>query len=331
MAHPLKTADNGIATREYQSEQANLGTDLGVAVAIPCYDEATTIAKVVRDFKAALPQASIHVFDNNSTDNSADLAREAGALVHPVRKQGKGYVLRSIFDTIVADAVVVVDADDTYFAEQVHQLLKPILSGEADMVVGNRLQHAANSLRPLHHLGNRLIVAGINRMFGTNYEDILSGYRAFSRHFVKVVPLLTRGFEIETELTLQALETELVTIEIPISYRNRPAGSKSKLRSFRDGYRILLTAVILLRDHHPLRLFGFMSIVCLLIVLIAGLMRLLVYLGIPSLPTSLLTGILLLFTPLGFLALGFGLSLNAINTRFREMNQILRRINRTNV
>jgi len=303
-----------------------------MAVAIPCYNEAITITKVVSDFRAALPQASIHVFDNNSTDGSADLARESGAIVHRVRKQGKGHVLRAIFDAVVADAVVVVDGDDTYFAEEVSALLEPILQGEADMVVGNRLPQATEkSMRQLHQFGNRLIVSTINRMFGTAYRDILSGYRAFSRRFIESVPLLTQGFEIETELTLQALEKELEVVEIPISYRSRPPGSQSKLRSFYDGYRIMLAAAILLRDHHPLRLFGLSSLFCVLIVFTAGVLRALDYSGIVTLPASLLSGMILLFTPLGIMSLGIGLTLNAINTRFREINQITRRNRKSDV
>ena len=313
------------------SPAGNRGATAIVAVAIPCYNEAVTITKVVRDFRAVLPRASIHVFDNNSTDGSADLAKEAGATVHHVRKRGKGYVMRAILNTIAADAVIVVDGDDTYLAEEAPVLLEPILRGEADMVVGNRLQRASKeSLRRLHQIGNRLVVASINRMFGTAYQDVLSGYRAFSRRFVESVPVLTQGFEIETELTLQALGEELDVIEIPISYRRRPAGSHSKLRSFRDGYRIMLTAVVLLRDHHPLRFFGFVSLVCFLIVLAASVLRLMTYVGIMTLPTSLLTGTLLLFAPLGTVVFGIGLILNAINTRFREMKQTMRRSKRTN-
>lgn len=314
------------------SQAGNQYADAITAVAIPCYNEAITIAKVVRDFRAVLPRASIHVFDNNSTDGSAELAKEAGATVHHIRRQGKGYVMRAIFDTIVADAVIVVDGDDTYFAQEAPMLLEPILRGEADMVVGNRLQHATDeSLRRVHQVGNRLIVASINRMFGTAYQDILSGYRALSRRFVESVPLLTPGFEIETELTLRALTEEWDILERPISYRSRPVGSESKLRSFRDGYRIMLAAVILLRDLHPLRPFGLVSLACLLIVVTAGTLRLMAYLGTPTLPTSLLTGALLLFAPLGLVAFGIGLTLNTINTRFREMNQILRRAKGTNV
>lgn len=297
-----------------------------IAVAVPCYNEAITIAKVVKDFKRVLPDAAIHVFDNNSTDGSAELAGEAGAIVHHVRKQGKGNVMRAIFDTITADAVVVVDGDDTYAAEESPILLKPILQGDADMVVGNRLKNNTyESLRKLHHIGNRLIVASINRMFGTDYQDILSGYRVFSRRFIESAPLLKTGFETEAEITLQALENGLEIVEIPVSYRSRPAGSHSKLKSFRDGFRIMSTASVILRDHNPMRLFGFISLLCFLIVLIAVFLRAMNYLNITNLPPQILTGLMFLFLPVGTMAFGIGLILSSINSRFRETRCLMRR------
>ena len=303
-----------------------MSRDATIAVAIPCYNEAVTIAKVVQDFRAVLPQAAIHVFDNRSTDDSAARAREAGATVHHVRRRGKGNVVRAIFDTVVADAVILVDGDDTYFAEEAPRLLEPVLSGQVDMVVGDRLEAADDrSLRRLHQFGNRLIVFAINAMFRTAYRDILSGYRVVSRRFVELVPLLTPGFETETELTLRALTEGLDVMEVPISYRSRPEGSESKLQSFRDGYRIMLTAVISLRDFYPLRVFGLAGLGCLAVAGGAGLLRLLGYLGVDTLPTALLTGLLLLFSFTGLLSLGIGLVLNALNTRSREMIQLLRR------
>ncbi|WP_203471509.1 glycosyltransferase [Dissulfurispira thermophila] len=301
-----------------------------IAVAIPCYNEALTIAKVVSDFRRVLPNASIYVFDNNSNDGSAMLAKEAGAIVYHVRKQGKGNVMRAIFNTISADAVIVVDGDDTYEADDALILLKPVLNNEADMVVGNRLPNATNdSLRKLHQIGNRLIVASINRMFDTNYHDILSGYRVFSRRFIDSVPLLKPGFETETEITLQALENGLEVIEIPISYRSRPAGSQSKLRSFRDGFRIMLTAFVILRDHNPMRLFGFTSLLCFFTVFIAAFLRVMNYLNITELPSQILTGVMLLFLPVGTIAFGIGIILSSINSRFKEIRYLITR-NRQN-
>ncbi|MGK7875790.1 MAG: glycosyltransferase [Xenococcaceae cyanobacterium] len=310
----------------------NSNKSITIAVAIPCYNEEITIAKVVRDFQAALPKSSIHVFDNNSTDGSAKLAKAAGATVHHVRKRGKGWVMQAIFNKLKADALIVVDGDDTYYAKEASRLLEPILRGEADMVVGNRRQKiTSKSMRKLHQMGNYLIVKAINLMFDSAYQDILSGYRAFSRNFVESVPILTPGFETETELTLRALVEEMDVVEVPISYQSRPAGSYSKLQSFQDGYRIMLTSAILLRDLYPLRLFGMTSFICLSIVLMAGTLRFLIFIGIPTLSTSLLTGLILLFAPLSLLTFGIGIILNAINTRFREMNQLLRRTQRTNV
>jgi len=297
-----------------------------IAVAIPCYNEAITVEKVVSDFRAQLPDASIYVFDNNSTDDTAQIALNAGALVHKVRKQGKGHVLQAIFDTIVADAIVLVDGDDTYFAEDVHRLLTPVLEGDVDMVVGNRLPSASDeTMRKHRHLGNKLIVTSINLMFGTKYCDILSGYRIFSRRFVKTVPLLTPGFETETEMTLQALEEGMIIEEMPISYRSRPADSHSKLNAVRDGYRIMMTAAILLRDHYPLRLFGLVSFVLFIVVLVLlGLLSLTAQNILQLNTLSLIAGIALLML-LSALAFSLGLILNAVNTRFRQLKQILQR------
>lgn len=300
-----------------------------IVVCIPCYNEAATITKVVSDFKRELPHASIHVFDNNSTDGSGDLAQKAGAVVHHVNRQGKGYVMRAILDAVCADAVVIVDGDDTYIAEEASKLLAPVLEGSAEMAVGNRLAHATGeSLTRLHQIGNNFIVASINRLFGSCCQDILSGYRVLSRHLIESVPLLGAGFETETELTIRTLAQDLRIVELPISYRKRPACSHSKLRTFADGYRIMRMALILLRDLYPLRLFGSAGLVFSAIVVIAGALRIFTYFRILTLPTTLLTGLILLFAPLAFLAIGLGLSLDAINARFRDLRQILGRTRR---
>ncbi|MDH3942498.1 MAG: glycosyltransferase [Anaerolineae bacterium] len=297
-----------------------------IIVAIPCFNEAPTIKKVVEDFRAVLPDAAIHVFDNNSTDGSGDLASEAGAVVHRIRQQGKGHVMRAIFNLPDADVLLVVDGDDTYFPEDIPMLLDALRTEDADMVVGNRLEAASNeSMVRLHQFGNAMIVRIINRMFGTFYGDILSGYRVFGPRFLESVPVLTAGFEIETEITLQCLEEGLHIVEVPIRYRSRPAGSESKLRSFQDGWRILVTAAMLLRDHQPLRLFGLFSLLCGLIVIAAGLLRFSNYLELTEFSNSLLTGVILLFAPIGAIAFGVGLTLSAVNTRFKEMKQIMHR------
>jgi glycosyltransferase involved in cell wall biosynthesis len=297
-----------------------------IAIAIPCHNESATIAKVVRDFQQAIPDGKIYVFDNASTDDSADQAKNAGAQLYRVASMGKGNVLHAIFDELSEDVIVLVDGDDTYFAEDINALLKPIRDGEADMVVGERLATVVDdSMRRMNQFGNRMIVGYINRLFGTRYRDVLSGYRVFNRRFVENVPVLTTGFEVETEITLQALAEGLRIVEVPIRYRSRPEDSRSKLRPFADGYRIVLTAAILLRDHRPLRLFGLVAIAFWLLALLAGVLRLRSFFGVGGLPDSILGGIVLLSVPTGLIALGIGLSLNAINTRFQEIKNFLRR------
>ena len=297
-----------------------------IVIAIPCFNEAVTIAKVIQDFREELPGSEILVLDNNSTDGSGQIAEAAGAKVHQVRKQGKGHVLQAIFEIVSADALVLVDGDDTYDARDVHNLLKPILLKESDMVVGNRLSNVDDeNMHMYRHFGNRMIVRAVNFMFGTKYQDILSGFRVFSRRFVETVPLLTPGFETETEMTLQALEEGMIIDELPIAYRTRPQDSHSKLNPLRDGYRIILTAAMLLRDHNPLRLFGLISLLLLLGGLAMGLLLLLTISGTLQLNVPILLAGILLLLPLGALSFGIGLILNAVNTRFRQLKQIFQR------
>lgn len=300
--------------------------NMQIAIAIPCHNEAATIATVVANFRMAKPNANLYVFDNASTDASAELAGKAGATVKGVRSLGKGHVLRAILDELKEDVIVLVDGDDTYIANEIDQLIAPILAGEADMTVGERLSDVSDkNMKRVNQFGNRLIVGYINRLFGTKFHDILSGYRAFNRRFAESVPVLTSGFEVETEITLQALAEGLRIVEVPVHYRNRPQDSHSKLRPFADGYRIMLTAAILLRDHRPLRLFGTIALLLWLVALAAGVMRVFSFFGPAALPDSILGGIVLLAVPTGMIALGIGLSLNAINTRFQEVKNFLRR------
>jgi glycosyltransferase involved in cell wall biosynthesis len=234
---------------------------LRVAVAIPCYNEAPTIAKVISDFRIRLPEAEIIVFDNDSTDASAEKAVAAGARVVREKRRGKGHVMQAILETVEADACVIVDGDDTYFAEDVDALLAPVLEDRADLVVGDRLGQAdAKALSDLHRFGNRIILAMINLVFRASFRDVLSGYRVVNRNLRRTVPLITGGFETETELTLQALEKGMVILEVPIRYRARPEGSLSKLSPFADGYRILITMAVLLRNHRPLYFFSLIAI-----------------------------------------------------------------------
>ena len=235
-----------------------------LTVAIPCYNEAPTIAKVVADFRAELPEVDVLVVDNASTDGSGEKARAAGARVVREKRKGKGFVMQAILETVDADACVIVDGDDTYFAEDVHALLRPIMADEADMVVGDRLRDASSSaLNDLHRFGNRAILAIVNFVFRTRYRDVLSGYRVLNRRFMERVPLITGGFETETELTLQGLEKGMTILELPIRYRARPEGSFSKLSPFADGYRILITIGTLLKNHRPLLFFSGLGLLLL--------------------------------------------------------------------
>lgn len=297
---------------------------LRVAVAIPCYNEAPTIAKVVADFKAQLPEAEVLVFDNDSSDGSGEKALAAGARVVREKRRGKGYVMQTILETVDADVCVIVDGDDTYFAEDVKTLLDPVVSDRADMVVGDRLRDAsAAALNDLHRFGNRAILRIINSVFRTSFRDVLSGYRVMSRSFMRSVPLIAGGFETETELTLQAMEKGMLILEVPIRYRARPAGSFSKLSPFADGYRILITMAVLLRNHRPL--FFFTILAGILIgadvaygaAWASGLL--------PAWP-RLLHGLVLAGTvALAASLVVLGVVLNAVNAGFREMVALSRR------
>jgi len=243
-----------------------------IAVLIPCYNEAPTVGKVVRDFRAALPEASIHVFDNCSTDRTAEIARQAGATVHSVRRQGKGNVVRAMFREIDADVGIMVDGDDTYPADRARDLIAPVLFRQTDMVVGTRLvEHGERSFRPLHIFGNKLVLETCNVLFGARLTDILSGYRAFSRQFMKTMPVLSAGFEIETEMTVHALVHRMQTAEVPVAYGERPAGSRSKLNTIRDGYRVLKTVFWLFKDHQPLLFFGLFGALSMLCGVVMGI------------------------------------------------------------
>ena len=295
-----------------------------MTVAIPCYNESTTIAKVVADFRAELPEAEILVVDNASTYDSAAQARSAGARVVREKRRGKGYVMQTILETVESDVCVVVDADDTYFAEDVHTLLAPVSADRADMVVGDRLRDASSAaLNDLHRFGNRAILAIINLVFRTGYRDVLSGYRVMNRAFMRGVPLITGGFETETELTLQALEKGMVIEEIPIRYRARPSGSVSKLSPFADGYRILITMAVLLRNHRPLYFF---TLIALALMGVGAAYAAAWTLGrLPDYGTRTHT---LVLGGAALAAAGFvfvGVLLNAVSAGFRELVALSRR------
>jgi glycosyltransferase involved in cell wall biosynthesis len=292
-----------------------------IAVLIPCYNEALTVASVVEGFRAALPEATIYVYDNNSTDGTADIARKAGAVVRRENRQGKGYVIQSMFREIEADYYVMADGDGTYPTDQVEVVLAPLRRGDADMVVGNRLQEFTDqSFRPLHVFGNKLVVGTINLLFGAKLKDVMSGYRAFGRRFVLEMPLVSRGFEVETEMTLQALDRRLVIAEVEVPYGSRPAGSHSKLSTFRDGFRVLLKLFNILKAYRPLLFFGGLGILICLIGLLLGLIPIREYLLtglVTHFPTAILAASIEIVGVVFILA---GIILDSLNQHFRELS-----------
>ena len=231
--------------------------DTSIAVLLPCYNEEATIGKVVRDFKAALPDAAIYVYDNNSTDRTAEIAAAEGAIVRKEPRQGKGNVVRAMFEDIDADVYVMADGDDTYPADAAPAMVEKVLEGY-DMVIGDRLSstYFQENKRPFHNFGNRLVRGSINGLFGAHVTDIMTGYRAFNFTFVKTYPVLSRGFEVETEMTIHSLNNNLRLYEMPIQYRDRPEGSVSKLDTVGDGIRVMSTIFRMIREYKPLPFFG---------------------------------------------------------------------------
>lgn len=322
------SAENPAETKEVVANpprKANITHDgfrlasVRVAVLIPCFNEEQTIGDVVIQFRGQLPSASIYVFDNNSSDQTAARARAAGAEVFYEQRQGKGYVTQSMFRQVDADVYVIVDGDGTYPADAVHRLLQPILSDEADMVVGSRLHAQSQSeFKQLNALGNRLVLAVLNFIFRVKLTDILSGYRAFNRKFVKGLPLFGGGFEIETELTIKAIERGFRIVEIPINLTQRPPGSHSKIKFFRDGVIIVNTILALFRDYKPLTFFGGTGLGLLALALVPGLVVFVEFIKtglVPRLPVAVLTLGLVLC---GMLSLTVGLILHSIARRAQE-------------
>lgn len=245
-----------------------------IAVLIPCYDEELTIGKVIREFKRELPEADIYVYDNNSKDKTGEIARENGAIVIKEGRQGKGNVVRSMFRDIDADIYIMVDGDDTYPAGAVRELMQPVINNEADMVIGDRLSNGTyekENKRAFHNLGNNLVKGLIGLLFKNEIKDIMTGYRVFNKFFVKTMPVMSEGFQIETEMSIHALDKKFRLKEIPIEYRDRPDGSESKLNTFRDGYRVIKTLIGLFKDYKPLLFFCSISIVSLILGLLVGI------------------------------------------------------------
>ncbi|WP_285411663.1 glycosyltransferase [Variovorax sp. efr-133-TYG-130] len=297
---------------------------LRIAVVIPCYNEALAIAQVVEGFRAALPEAEVHVFDNNSSDGTAAVARAAGAVVTHVAARGKGNVVRRMFADVEADVYVMADGDATYDAAAARRLIDRLVEGNLDMVVGNRVDDGRNALtyRAGHRFGNRLLTGAVVQLFGGGLTDMLSGYRVFSRRYAKSFPALSRGFEIETELTVHALELRMPYAEESTAYSTRPEGSESKLSTYRDGWRILKTICKLFVSERPLQFFSIIGafLVALSVVLSVPLFMTYMHTGlVPRLPTAVLVTGAMLAAMLSFVC---GIVMHAITLGRREAKRL---------
>ncbi len=297
---------------------------LRIAVLIPCHNEAPTVQKVVADFREALPEAEVWVFDNASADATALLAAQAGAQVRHVLAKGKGNAVRAMFRDVDADIYVMVDGDDTYPASAVRSLIEDIAEGRADMVVGTRLEsHDRASFRRFHGIGNRLVRGCISALFGHPVRDVLSGYRVFSRRFVKSMPVLSRGFEIETEMTVFALANGFVLSERVIEYGTRPDGSESKLDTYRDGMRVLKTILFLFKDMRPLLFFGVLAAACMVSSLGFGAIVIHEFArtGLVTHPSTAVLAVA--FALVGVVSMATGLILDTVNRRTNEIQRLI--------
>ena len=279
-----------------------------VAVLIPCYNEAVTIGKVIDDFKRVLPDADIYVYDNNSKDDTAAIAEDHGAIVRTEPRQGKGNVVRQMFREIDADYYIMVDGDDTYPAEAAPRLLEPLMNDTADMTVGDRLSNGTygeENDRAFHGFGNNLVRWLIKVIYGYAFDDVMTGYRAFNRIFVKTMPVLSEGFQIETELSIHAVDKRFRIVDIPIDYRDRPEGSYSKLSTFGDGAKVLRAIASLFKDHKPMAFFGWLALILIVLGLIAGIPVIAEYFQtglVPRFPTAILAIALVICGALSFTA-----------------------------
>ena len=295
-----------------------------IAVLIPCYNEAKTIAKVVRDYRAALPEANIYVYDNNSTDHTDDIAREAGAIVRYEYRQGKGNVIRSMFREIDADCYLMIDGDDTYPAENAREMVNLVLERKVDMVVGDRLSatYYTENKRPFHNMGNWLVKGLVNTIFKGSVSDIMTGYRAFSYQFVKSFPVLSKGFEIETEMTIHALDKNLSVQSVQVEYRDRPADSPSKLNTYSDGMKVLRTIVRLYKEYRPMSFFGLLAALMALVSVILFIPIFAEYLHtglVPRFPTLIVCGVM---GTMALLLWVCGLILDTVAKKHRQLFEI---------
>ena len=299
--------------------------DKKIAVLIPCYNESKTVEKVVKDYKEVLPEADIYVYDNNSTDGTDKLARKAGAIVKYEYKQGKGNVIRTMFKEIDADCYLMIDGDDTYPKENAREMCEYIIEKRADMVIGDRLSstYFKENKRPFHNFGNVLVRGLINTLFKSNVRDIMTGYRAFSYDFVKTFPILSKGFEIETEMTIHALYKNFALKEIPVEYRDRPSGSVSKLNTFRDGFKVLRTIARLFKDYKPGFFFGLISFVFFVISLVFGVPVFMEFFKthlVKRFPTLIFAGFMLMVSCLSLVC---GIILEVVVRKHRQVFELI--------
>ncbi len=295
-----------------------------VAVLIPCYNESATIEKVICDYRKVIPDADIYVYDNNSTDRTDEIAKAAGAIVRYERRQGKGNVIRTMFREIDADCYLMIDGDDTYPAENAKEMVDQVFEKGVDMVIGDRLSSTYFTVnkRPFHNVGNKIVRKLVNSFFKGSVTDIMTGYRAFSRTFVKSFPIMSKGFEIETEMTIHALDKNLSISSVFVEYRDRPAGSKSKLNTFSDGYKVLKTIGKLIKDYRPLPFFGIISFVLFLLSILLFVPVLLEYNStglVLRFPTLIVSGF---FAMAAFVILGVGLVLDTQGKKARQCFEI---------
>ena len=291
-----------------------------IAVLIPCYNESQTVGKVVKDWKEALPEATIYVYDNNSSDDTAEIAKNAGAVVRYEYQQGKGNVIRRMFREIDAECYIMIDGDDTYPAEFGQEMASKVLERGVDMVVGDRLSstYFEENKRPFHNFGNSLVRGTINRLFKSNIRDIMTGYRAFSYQFAKTFPVLSKGFEIETEMSIHAVEKNMLVENVIIEYRDRPEGSESKLNTYSDGVKVLATIARLYKNYKPFRFFGVLALLLFIVSAIMFIPVLAIYIRtglVPNFPTLIVSGFVALAAIQSFFA---GLILTTLVEKDRQ-------------
>ena len=306
--------------------------DKKIAVLIPCYNEAVTIEKVIKDYKKALPSADIYVYDNNSTDGTDKIAKKAGAIVRYEYRQGKGNVIRTMFREIDADCYLMIDGDDTYPSENAKEMCDLVLSGRADMVIGDRLSstYFSENKRPFHNFGNRIVRFLINFLFKNKVKDIMTGYRAFSKEFVKGFPVLSKGFEIETEMTIHAVDKNFKLVEVPVDYRDRPEGSVSKLNTYSDGIKVIRMIATLFKEYKPFYFFGLFALLFLILALIFGIPVVVEYFKIglvPRFPTLIVASIFLVLSMLLWIT---GIILEVIVKKHKQLYELYLNLRKDN-